>query len=208
MLDEVEARARTSAAANAALQAEIEVRQAAEAALSIANARLDSTLAASEIGSWIWDLRADEFTADRNLAVLFGRQDERELSGKLDLHRSQIRADLESVRAADVVALRTGVLPSTAFRVLLSNGTERWVARRGKVQLDADGNPYLISGLLMDMRPKHWRRRPSVKQIGARMNSWQPWRMNFGILLPRFVTPSDCSRPKPRTQSNSNGPAR
>jgi PAS domain S-box-containing protein len=145
MLDEVEARTR-------ALQDEIAVRQSAEAALNIATARLESTMAAAEIGSWVWDVRANHFTADRNLAALYGLENEHELNGDPMRHRRQIHADdLGSVRAAEESAMTSGVLASTEFRVTLPNGTERWMARRGKVQLDADGKAIFISGVLIDI---------------------------------------------------------
>ena len=47
--------------------------------------------------------------------------------------------------------MTSGVLASTEFRVTLPNGTERWMARRGRVQLDADGKPMFISGVLIDI---------------------------------------------------------
>jgi PAS domain S-box-containing protein len=145
MLDEVEARTR-------ALQDEIAVRQSAEAALSVATARLESTMAAAEIGSWVWDVRSDHFTADRNLAALYGLESEHELNGDPTRHRRLIHAeDLPSVRAAEEAAMTSGVLASTEFRVTLPNGTERWMARRGKVQLDADGKATFISGVLIDI---------------------------------------------------------
>jgi PAS domain S-box-containing protein len=145
MLDEVEARTR-------ALQDEIAVRQTAEAALSIATARLESTMAAAEIGTWVWDVRANHFTADRNLAALYGLENEVELNGDPMRHRRQIHADdLSSVRAAEESAMTSGVLASTEFRVTLPNGTERWMARRGKVQLDAGGKAIFISGVLIDI---------------------------------------------------------
>jgi PAS domain S-box-containing protein len=144
MLDEVEARTR-------ALQDEIAVRESTQAALSIATARLESTMAAAEIGSWVWDIRANHFTADRNLAALYGLENEHELNGDPMRHRRQIHAeDLPSVRAAEEAAMTSGMLASTEFRVTLPNGTERWMARRGKVQLE-DGKATFISGVLIDI---------------------------------------------------------
>jgi PAS domain S-box-containing protein len=145
MLDEVEARSR-------ALHDEIAVRESAEAALGIATARLESTMAAAEIGSWVWDVRSNHFAADRNLAALYGLENEYELNGDPMRHRRQIHAeDLPSVRAAEEAAMTSGVLASTEFRVTLPNGTERWMARRGKVQLDSDGKAIFISGVLIDI---------------------------------------------------------
>jgi PAS domain S-box-containing protein len=145
MLDEVETRTKS-------LQDEIAVREAAEAALSVATARLESTMAAAEIGSWVWDVVLNQFTADRNLAALYGLQDEAELNGDPMRHRDRIHPeDLPGVRAAEESAMSSGVLASTEFRVTLPNGSERWMARRGKVQLDEGGRAIFISGVLIDI---------------------------------------------------------
>jgi PAS domain S-box-containing protein len=145
MMDEVEARTQS-------LQDEIAIREAAEAALSVATARLESTMAAAEIGSWVWDVVLNQFTADRNLAALYGLKDETELNGDPTRHRQRIHAeDLPGVRAAEDSAMNSGVLASTEFRVVLPDGTERWMARRGKVQLDGGGRAIFISGVLIDI---------------------------------------------------------
>jgi PAS domain S-box-containing protein len=152
MLDEVQTRSVAQEQSNEELQKEIEVRQAAEAALQVATARLESTMAAAEIGTWSWDIPRNHFTADRNLAALFGRGDETQLSGDPKVHRQQIHAeDLPAVLEAEDTAMRTGVLASTEFRVIWSDGSVHWMARRGKVQSDAAGNAVFISGLLIDI---------------------------------------------------------
>jgi PAS domain S-box-containing protein len=152
MLDEVQARALAREQANIELQKQIEVTEAAEAALKIATARLESTMAAAEIGTWSWDIPGNRFTADRNLAALFGLKDEGGLQGDPLLHRRQIHIeDLPGVVAAERAAMSTGVLASTEFRVIWADGSEHWMARRGKVQMAADGRAVFLSGLLIDI---------------------------------------------------------
>jgi PAS domain S-box-containing protein len=152
MLDEVQVRALALEQSNAALKTEVDTRQAAETALGRANARLESTMAAAEIGSWVRDLRTNEFTADRNLAALYGLADEKALNGDPTLHHRQIHPDdLPAVIDAEAQALRGGVFASTEFRITWADGSVRWMARRGKVQLDAAGKPIFIAGLLIDI---------------------------------------------------------
>ena len=152
MLDEVESRARALEQSNTALKSEVAVRHAAEAALGRATARLESTMAAADIGSWIWDLRSNQLVADRNLAALLGVEDERQLSGDPALMRRFIHPDdLERMRASETDALRTGVFASTEFRVIRADGSLRWVASRGKCQFDTTGTPVLFAGLLIDI---------------------------------------------------------
>ncbi len=152
MLEEVQSRSQALEQSNRALHEEIAVRESTQAALSVATARLESTMAAAEIGSWVWDVRTNKFTADRNLAALYGLDDELALNGDPSLHHERIHPeDLSAVQAAEANALRTGVLASTEFRVMLPNGSQRWMARRGKVQLEADGKAIFVSGLLIDI---------------------------------------------------------
>jgi PAS domain S-box-containing protein len=152
MLDEVQTRSRAQEDTNRALREEIASREAVEAALNVATARLESTMAAAEIGTWSWDVPSNVFTADRNLAALFGLKEEHELSGDPDLHRRQIHVDdLEAVLSAERVAMSSGVLASTEFRVRWADGSEHWMARRGKVQIDGGGNAVFFSGILIDI---------------------------------------------------------
>jgi PAS domain S-box-containing protein len=152
MLDEVQARARELEESNQALQAEVAIRQGAEQALARANARLESAMAAAEIGSWVFDFRTQQFTADRNFAALFGSEDDAALSGDLQLHRRQIHPDdIASVIAAETTAVRTGRLPATEFRIIRPNGEVRWVVGRGKILLGVTGRPRLVAGLLIDI---------------------------------------------------------
>ena len=152
MLDEVQSRASALEQANAALQEEVQVRLGAEAALARASVRLQSMMGAAEIGGWVWDLRTNEVTVDRNFAVLYGRSDENELRGDPSVHRRQIHPDdLQAVLAADEIAKQTGVLDSVEYRIVRPDGTVRWVTSRGKAQLDRAGKPVLLPGLLIDI---------------------------------------------------------
>jgi PAS domain S-box-containing protein len=151
MLEEVGIRSRALEDSNRALTEEVEIRKSTQAALAFATARLESTLAAAEIGTWLWDIAKNDFTADRNLTALYGL-DERALDGSPDLHYRHVHPeDLEAVKKSEQDALRTGVFASTEFRVKLANGTEKWMARRGKVQLDEHGKATFMSGLLIDI---------------------------------------------------------
>ena len=152
MLDEVQSHARSLEQSNQALMAEVAVRHAAEAALARATARLQSAMAAAEIGGWVWELRTNLVTADRNLAALLGVEDEAAIAGDPSLLRKHIHPeDLPRVLAAESEALRTGVLASTEYRIVRADGGERWVAGRGQVQLDSAGAPLLFAGLLIDI---------------------------------------------------------
>jgi PAS domain S-box-containing protein len=151
MLEEVETRSRALEESNRALTEEVEIRKATQAALDLATARLESTLAAAEIGTWLWDIEDNNFTADRNLTTLYGL-DDRALDGSPELHYRHIHPeDLDAVKNSEREALKSGLFASTEFRVKLADGTEKWMARRGKVQLGEHGKAIFMSGLLIDI---------------------------------------------------------
>ena len=152
MLDEVQLRTRALEHSNAALKKEVDERVAAEAALARANARLEHSMAAAEVGSWVWDLRSGGIDADRNVAALYGRPPDEEMRGDSELLHRQIHPDdVAAVTAAETAALQSGVLALTAFRVVAPDGTIRWVAARGRTSYAADGTPARIAGLFIDI---------------------------------------------------------
>ena len=135
-----------------ALQQEIEERMTAESALALANARLESSMAAAEIGSWVWNLQSQEVTLDRNLAALYGRDAAAPLQGDPSLLHQQIHPeDLPRVLAAEDASRETGRLESTEYRILLPDQSVRWVVSRGTVHTDALLQPTLLLGLLIDI---------------------------------------------------------
>jgi PAS domain S-box-containing protein len=155
MLDEMQWRTQALERSNSAMREEVATRQTAEAALGHANARIESTMAAAEIGTWVWDLRSNEFSADRNLAGLLGVGDEKQISGEPRLWQRYIHPDdLPSVAAAESAAVRTGVLRYTEFRIVRANGVVRWMAGRGRAQLDDSNVSIMLSGLLIDITPQ------------------------------------------------------
>lgn len=152
MLDEVQERTQALERSNASLVEEIAVRQAAETALARANTRLESTMAAAEIGGWIWNFATRELTVDSNFAALYGLPDEAALNGDPVLARQRVHAeDIAAVEEAEAVAQRTGTFASTEFRIVQPDGSVRWVIGRGKLQFDASGAPQLLAGLLIDV---------------------------------------------------------
>jgi PAS domain S-box-containing protein len=152
MLNEVHLRTQALEESNASLRAEVAVRQSAQAALGRANARLESTMAAAEIGAWVWDLVTEELSVDRNFAALYGITDAAVFAAEPRLRLRQVHwQDVRALEAAEADALHSGTLASTEFRILQPDGSMRWVIERGKVQFDSTGAPVRLAGLLIDI---------------------------------------------------------
>jgi PAS domain S-box-containing protein len=152
MLDEVLIRTQALEQSNLSLRQEVAVRLAAEAALARANVRLETTMAAAEIGGWTRDLKTGELVVDRNFAALYGVADESRFTEDPELNWRLIHADdREAVDQSKADALRTGTLASPVFRILQPDGAVRWVVGRGKVQFGENHEPLLLAGLLIDI---------------------------------------------------------
>ena len=152
MLDEVQSRTQALEESNASLLEEVAERQAARAALASANARLESTMAAAEIGGWVRDFKTGELTVDRNFAALLGWSDELMVGRDTELRRRNIHQDdIQAWDEAKAEAQVTGTLASKELRIIQPDGSLRWVIARGKVQFDDDGSPRRLAGLLIDV---------------------------------------------------------
>ncbi len=152
VLDESQDRTQALQQSNLALTQQVKERNAAELALALANARLESTMAAAEIGSWVWNLKTREVTLDRNLAALYGRDAAADLRGDSSLLHQQIHPeDLPRVLAAEEVSLETGHMVSTEYRILRPDQTVRWVVSRGTVHKNQSNQPTMLLGLLIDI---------------------------------------------------------
>ena len=75
-------------------------------------------------------------------------------SEKVDFDRFQNRLhpeDRESVRKAVENSLRTGAEYRVEYRVVLPNGQIRWIAGRGHVEFNGDGQPVRMRGCALDI---------------------------------------------------------
>lgn len=150
MMDEVQSRTRELEESNRTLQEEVATRQAAEAALGLANARLESSMAAAEIGGWFRNFKTGKTVVDRNLIALYGLSADEEIIGEPTLLREFVHhEDRSSVARALEEAQRSGRL-ETEFRIHRRDGSLRWFTSRGRVQFDENGEPATMSGLLID----------------------------------------------------------
>jgi len=151
MLDEVQLRTQSLEQSNLALRSEVITRQATEAALARANTRLESTMAAAEIGSWVWDADSQQYICDRNLAALYGFDGTEEVRGGMDFFLQFIHPeDLPAMLQRRSIPAE-GSSHSSEFRIVRRDGSIRHLLTRSMVHLDETGKPKLMSGLIIDV---------------------------------------------------------
>lgn len=129
---------------------EYERRQALREAAERVQLALD---AGAIVGTWVWDVQADVFTADELFARSFGLDPERCRTGMSAAEPmvSVHQADRACVEAAVADALARGGPYRCQYRVCQHDGRFRWVEASGWAELDAYGRARRFPGVLLDI---------------------------------------------------------
>ncbi len=123
----------------------------AEEQLMSTTRRLETTLTATEVGTWHWDIVGNTIIGDRNLVRLFDLDDE-EMAATVDNYLEQIvEEDRERVRGAINQVLANGGPFEEEYRVRLGGGRIRWLHARGAVELDDEGEAVAFPGVAIDI---------------------------------------------------------
>jgi PAS domain S-box-containing protein len=122
------------------------------ALLADANQRLRLTLAAGEVGTWLWDSVADRVVADANLARMFGVSAADADGGPIAAYMRAIHPD-DRARVEREIArsLEQAGTYETEYRLMQSDGSIRSVLARGRVDHDDHGNVIGLPGVVLDV---------------------------------------------------------
>jgi len=124
--------------------------QASETELRETQERMELAANAAELGMWMWDIVRDEvWITDKGRALLGFAPLE-----KIDFNRFRNRVhpeDRESVLRAVEKSLRTGAEYESEYRAVLPDGQVRWIAGRGQVEFNDDGQPVRMRGVSVDI---------------------------------------------------------
>ena len=119
-------------------------------ALEASDKRLNLAADSADLGLWEWDIVRNEIWITDCGRSLFGFGG----SEKLDFDRFRSRLhpeDRESVLNEVENSLRTGAEYRSEYRVVLPNGQLRWIAGRGHVECNGDGQPVRMRGASLDI---------------------------------------------------------
>ncbi len=126
--------------------------------------------AGTVVGTWVWDVPADRFTADRRFARAF-LLDPDQLA--LGMPLKQVVAsihpdDLAQTEARIAKVVAEGGSYSAEYRVRRRDGSWLWVEATGHCELDPDGRAVRFPGALVDIdrRKRHELRREALLDLG------------------------------------------
>jgi PAS domain S-box-containing protein len=121
-----------------------------DAALRESEERMRVAADAVNLGIWEWDLSKDEIWATNARRALLGWP----ASGKIGFEAfiSHVHADdRDRVRQTIDDAIHKGKDFDSEYRLVLPDGIVRWMATRGSVHLDTDGEPARLLGISIDI---------------------------------------------------------
>ena len=112
--------------------------------------RLELAANAGGLGLWTWNRSSGRIWATERARALFG------LDGRHPIHLDRVTPlihadDAPRVRETLEKALRHGTEETAQFRVHLSDGSTRWLDVRGRSEVEANGRPELLRGVLHDV---------------------------------------------------------
>ncbi|WP_181702044.1 PAS domain-containing sensor histidine kinase [Chthonobacter albigriseus] len=128
----------------------------AETALKLANERVELALnAGAIIGTWVWDVKADRFTADERFARSFDLDPDqcREGLPLADVTQSIHPDDMPDVNEKIGSALANSGPYRAEYRVRQSDGSWRWVEANGFCE-HMDGRASRFPGVLIDINER------------------------------------------------------
>ncbi|MBC8139570.1 MAG: SpoIIE family protein phosphatase [Fibrella sp.] len=137
-----------------------EARRDSEERLRDSRERIEVALSAGEIATWTWDVVNDCIVADANLARLFSVDPQTAAGGTLDSYMATIHPDdrarvFESISGA--LSHRSDY--EAEYRVVLPDGSVRWLVARGKVERDSGGKTISMPGVAVDITARVGRER-------------------------------------------------
>jgi PAS domain S-box-containing protein len=118
--------------------------------LELTEKRLALTTDSAGVGLWEWDLNKNEIWVTPNRRAQLGLP----ASGKIRFEHLISRwhpDDREQVRVALKEAVENGRDYDVEFRIVLADGSVRWIESRGYVQVNKDGKPRRLLGISMDV---------------------------------------------------------
>lgn len=143
--------------------------------------KLVFALQMSQTATWAVDFRAEQIVWSSNAAPLFGRTETSVCPSLVEIEEMLHPEDRDAVHEAVNLAIAERSLYQSEHRVILNDGTIRWMLTKGQAQYGDDGEPIHMSGVIMDVTDRRlsqdaarrYERRAQLAFKAAGIGSWQ-----------------------------------
>jgi PAS domain S-box-containing protein len=162
-----------------------------EQSLRVTKARLESTLEASSVGTWTWDIASDRLIADEFTARMFSVAADAAAEGLPAAAYLQVVHEGDRTDVADALerAIRLCSAYDIEYRVRQSDGAYRWVQARGRVESDDAGQPTYFHGAVIDITDR------KLSELSLRDNNQQLKRSNRDLEDFAYIASHDLKTP-------------
>ncbi|MGA9028452.1 MAG: PAS domain S-box protein [Steroidobacteraceae bacterium] len=162
-----------------------------EQSLRLTKARLKSTLEASSVGTWTWDLASDRLIADQFTARMFSLDGSAAAAGLPVAAYLQVLHEDDRTEVADALgrAIELCGAYDIEYRVRQSGGVFRWLQARGRVESDGAGHAVLFHGAVIDITDR------KISELSLRDNNEQLKRSNRDLEEFAYIASHDLKTP-------------
>jgi signal transduction histidine kinase len=162
-----------------------------EQALRVTQARLESTLEASSVGTWTWDIASDRLVADEFTARMFSIAASAAAQGLPAAAYLQVVHEADRADVADALerAIQLCGAYDIEYRVRQSHGAFRWVQARGRVESDGAGHATYFHGAVIDITDR------KLSELSLRDNNQQLKRSNRDLEDFAYIASHDLKTP-------------
>jgi PAS domain S-box-containing protein len=162
-----------------------------EQSLRVTQARLESTLEASSVGTWTWDIGSDRLIADEFTARMFSVAADAAAKGLPVAAYLQVVHEEDRAHVADALgrAIQLCSAYEIEYRVRQSEGLFRWLQARGRVESDGAGHATYFHGAVIDITDR------KLSELSLRDNNQQLKRSNRDLEDFAYIASHDLKTP-------------
>jgi PAS domain S-box-containing protein len=162
-----------------------------ERSLRVTQARLESTLEASSVGTWTWDIASDRLIADEFTARMFSVAAGAAAEGLPAAAYLQVVHEEDRAHVADALerAIQLCSAYDIEYRVRQSGGAFRWLQARGRVESDGAGQATYFHGAVIDITDR------KLSELSLRDNNQQLERSNRDLEDFAYIASHDLKTP-------------
>jgi signal transduction histidine kinase len=170
---------------------DITERRQAEREVQVTQTRLESTLKASSVGTWTWDIASDRLIADEFTARMFSVAADAAAKGLPAAAYLQVVHEEDRADVADALerAIQLCGTYDIEYRVRQSDGAFRWLQARGRVESDGAGQATYFHGAVIDITDR------KLSELSLRDNNQQLKRSNRDLEDFAYIASHDLKTP-------------